>query len=210
MHQLTQAKSGIHGQNYTLSNPTINLNSETHLETVSLVVMQVSHKTSTPSTAISIRSHRAGDMGYITHRHAAVYAKEYGCNDHFEALVGRITSDFLCNYDPTGERCWIAEAGGGFAGCIMLVREHREPSTARVRCFLVEDGARGSGLGTRLMRGCIDAAKELGYERVVLSTSNLLGSARRLYAKFGFKLESKTERQEWGIKHVAETWAMDL
>ncbi|KAK2005889.1 acetyltransferase [Colletotrichum eremochloae] len=149
-------------------------------------------------------------MGYITYRHAAIYAKEYGYNGLFEALVGRITSDFLSNYDPVKERCWIAEAGSEFLGCIMLIKEPEESNTARVRCFLVEECARGSGLGANLMKVCVDTAKELGYERIVLSTSNLLGSARRLYAKFGFRLESKTERQDWGINHIAETWGMVL
>ncbi|KAK1573889.1 uncharacterized protein LY79DRAFT_567608 [Colletotrichum navitas] len=92
----------------------------------------------------------------------------------------------------------------------MLIKEPETPSTARVRCFLVEDCARGSGLGTSLMTGCIDTAKELGYEHLVLSTTNLSGSARRLYAKFGFRLESKTEHQEWGIRHIGETWRMEL
>ncbi|KAK2057296.1 acetyltransferase [Colletotrichum caudatum] len=149
-------------------------------------------------------------MGYITYRHAAIYAEEYGFNESFEALVGKITSDFLLNHDPIKERCWIAEAGEAFQGCIMLIKEPGAPRTARVRCFLVENSARGSGLGTVLMEGCVNAAKELGYERVVLSTSNFLGSARRLYTKFGFRIEGKTERQEWGIKHVAETWGRDL
>ncbi|KAK1986968.1 acetyltransferase [Colletotrichum cereale] len=149
-------------------------------------------------------------MGYITYRHGAIYAKEHGCNGLFEALVGKITSDFLCNYDPVKERCWIAEAGEEFLGCIMLVKEPEAPSQARVRCFLVEEGARGSGLGTNLIKLCIDTARELGYERIVLSTSNMLGSARRLYARFGFRLEDKTERDEWGLKHVMETWKMEL
>ncbi|WDK08770.1 acetyltransferase [Colletotrichum graminicola] len=92
----------------------------------------------------------------------------------------------------------------------MLIKELETPSTARVRCFLVEDCARGSGLGTSLMKGCIDTARELGYGHLVLSTSNLSGSARRSYAKFGFRLESRIERQELGIQHVGETWGVEL
>ncbi|GKT86085.1 GNAT family N-acetyltransferase (MarR-family transcriptional regulator) [Colletotrichum tofieldiae] len=159
---------------------------------------------------IEIRGHRAGDMGYITYRHAAIYSKEFGYNEHFEALVGRITSDFLCNYDPVMERCWIAERDGEFLGCIMLVKELKTPSKARLRCFLVEEGARGSGLGTILIKLCIDMAKEVGYEHIVLSTSSLLGSARRLYTRFGFQLKVTKEHQNWGEKQVGETWEMKL
>lgn len=52
-------------------------------------------------------------MGWILSRHGALYAQEYGWNEQFEALIARVTADFLDNYDPTSERCWIAERNIG-------------------------------------------------------------------------------------------------
>ncbi|WQF84067.1 Putative GNAT domain, acyl-CoA N-acyltransferase [Colletotrichum destructivum] len=166
-------------------------------------------KTSTPGD-ITIRTHRPGDMGYITHRHGTIYCKEFGFSERFEAYVGKITSDFLLNYDPLMERCWLAERDGAFLGCIMLIKDREAPANARLRCFLVEEAARGSGLGTRLIKLCIDMAREIGYERIALSTDKLMATARRLYTSFGFELKATKEHEDWGERQVGEIWEMRL
>ena len=67
----------------------------------------------TANNSYILRSHRSGDMGWIVHRHGAQYNKEFGWNERFEAFVARVTADFIENYDPKSERCWIAEPGWG-------------------------------------------------------------------------------------------------
>ncbi|KAJ0365551.1 hypothetical protein COL154_004408 [Colletotrichum chrysophilum] len=154
----------------------------------------------TAQNGVTIRNHRPGDMGFITYRHGAIYANEFDYGSSFEALVGRITSEFITTFDPTAERCWIAERDGQFLGCIILMKDRDTPGRAKLRCFLVEKSARGLGLGTQLMKLCIDFAREAGYERVGLRTDSNMVGARRMYAKTGFKILGTEEHRTWGLQ----------
>ena len=70
---------------------------------------------------------------------------EYGWTEPFEGLCAQIVADFVNNYDPKRERCWIAEMDGENVGCVMLVKDSAD--VARVRLLLVDPKARGLGSG---------------------------------------------------------------
>ena len=155
-----------------------------------------------------LRSFEPGDMGWVTHRHGVLYAQEYGWDERFEALVAKIVSEFIDNYDPEKERCWIAEMDGEIVGSIFLVKYSE--TIGKLRMLLVEPKARGLGLGSRLVEECIRHARRVGYQKMTLWTRSILVEARAIYTKFGFKLVKQEPSHDYGRDLVEETWELDL
>lgn len=159
--------------------------------------------------AIILRSHRVGDMGWVVHRHAVLYAREYGWDERFEAIVAGIVADFLRDFDPKRERCWIAERDGEIVGSIFLVKGQSERQ-AKLRLLLIEPTVRGLGLGKRLVSECITFAGQAGYEEITLWTQSILTAARAIYAGAGFELIDSQPHRDLGVDLVGETWALKL
>jgi DNA-binding MarR family transcriptional regulator/GNAT superfamily N-acetyltransferase len=161
-----------------------------------------------PAPVVSLRTHRAGDMGWIIQRHGVLYEKEYGFNSEFEALVAEICAKFLREFDASAERCWIAELGGVPVGTIMLVRGSE--GVAKLRLLLVEDSARGHGVGRKLVQECVDFARQAGYRSITLWTQSNLIAARKLYQSTGFECVASEPHTRFGQSLVGETWTMSL
>lgn len=157
---------------------------------------------------ITLRTHRPGDMGWITMRHGALYAEEYGYGPKFEALVAEICAQFLQRYDPKCERCWIAEVDGVPAGSLFLVRG--DSKTAKLRLMFLEPWARGQGAAQKLVEASIAFAKKCGYEKIVLWTQSELVAARKLYARNGFQRIATKPHADFGKKLIGETWELRL
>jgi len=161
-----------------------------------------------PAPAFILRPHRAGDMGWVTQRHGALYAEEYGLDERFEALVAEITAKFLREFDPAREHCWIAEQDGAPVGSVFLVKE--SDATARLRLLLVEPKARGLGVGRRLVDECIRFARRVGYREMTLWTHSILVAARRIYAATGFQMIETEDHDDFGPMLTGETWTLRL
>ena len=160
-------------------------------------------------TPYVLRQHQPGDMGWITHRHGVLYSQEYGYDEHFEALVAKIVGEFIENYDPARERCWIAERNGEIAGSVFLVK--KSATVAQLRLLYVEPSARGLGIGARLIDECLRFARRARYRKITLWTQSELLAARHLYRKAGFELVAEQPHQSFSRDDlVADTWELKL
>lgn len=163
---------------------------------------------SAPAPSYCLRTLRTGDIGWIIHRQAVLYAQEYGWDETYEHLITDILANFVRDYVPEAERAWVAEAEHKVVGSVFLVRA--SPTLARLRLLYVEPEARGLGIGRHLVRECIDFARNRGYRKLSLWTNDVLSSARRIYETAGFELIKEEHHHSFGKDLVGQTWELPL
>ncbi len=166
------------------------------------------HSAPARTRTVVLRDPQPGDMGWVVQQHGELYAREYGWNSAFEALVADIVAQFVRKFQPDWEKCWIAELDGERVGAVFVVR--KSATTAQLRLLLLAPSARGLGLGGRLTDECIAFARSKGYRRMVLWTNSCLEAARAIYTRRGFKLEKAEPYEGFGQQLVGETWSLRL
>ncbi|GCD37520.1 MarR family transcriptional regulator [Streptomyces chrestomyceticus JCM 4735] len=173
-----------------------------------------------PEPVLRLRAPAPGDLGWMVQRNAALYAREYGFDLGYEALVARIVAEYGERRDARWDRVWIAELDGERVGAAMCVRDgidtaiapasETPPRTARLRLLLVEPEARGRGVGRALVSACVDFAREAGFREVVLWTNSVLSAARVLYERAGFELTAEKPHHSFGRNLVGQDWRLPL
>ncbi|MGW4482509.1 bifunctional helix-turn-helix transcriptional regulator/GNAT family N-acetyltransferase [Amycolatopsis sp. NPDC004368] len=173
----------------------------------------VGDKTADPT--LVLRTPRPGDLGWVVHRHGTLYAREYGLDERFEALVARVVADFADHRDDPRQAAWIAELAGERVGSVFCMpaadkSDRTDKTTAKLRLLLLEPAARGHGVGKRLVHECVEFARAHGYRTMELWTLSALDAARGIYKAAGFELEKSTPTSAFGPPMTGETWRKEL
>ena len=161
-----------------------------------------------PQPPVVLRDPAPGDLGWIIHRHGALYPAEFGWDGTFEHVVIDIIAGYLARSESGRDRCWVADIGGRIAGSVFL--EHDSDDTAKLRLLYVEPFARGRGLGGTLVDACVAHARSRGYRRLTLWTMDVLAAARRVYESRGFVEVGRQPVRQFGKDLVSLTCDLDL
>ena len=86
----------------------------------------------------------------------------------------------------------------------------KDRTTAQLRILLVDPSARGLGIGTELVRCCVNFASSAGYGRMVLWTNDTLVAAARIYLATGFRLVQEEPHHSFGADLVGQTYELGL
>ena len=174
--------------------------------------MQTAHRLldarAAATRTVHLRDPRPGDLGWVVMQHGEIYAREYGYDGEFEALVAQVAAAWLRKFDPAWDKGWIAELEGERVGSVFVVR--KSATVAQLRLLILTPHARGLGLGARLVDECIAFARAKGYRKMVLWTNGQLEAARAIYASRGFALVDSVALHAYGQQLVGETWSLKL
>ncbi|KAJ4051140.1 hypothetical protein NW756_003714 [Fusarium oxysporum] len=85
-------------------------------------------------------------------------------------------------------------------GTILIDAEHlQQPNTAQIRGFIVDERARGLGVGKRLMAAAMDFIEQQKFDKVTLFTSNTQEASLYLYKKAGFVVVKDEQKILWDV-----------
>lgn len=149
----------------------------------------------TLSDDFSVRNElRAGDLGRIIALHGECYDIVPGFGLAFEAFVARTVAEYILDTGAKG-RIWMAEHGGRLVGCTAIVL--RDENRGQLRWVLVDQSARGLGLGKRLVNDALQYCRDNSRKEVFLETTDGLPESLALYDALGFEVVSDESKMLW-------------
>lgn len=112
------------------------------------------------------------------------YARELGVDLCFQGFPSELANLGTMYAAPAG-RLLLARGDEQIVGCVGVRR--LSASACEMKRLYVRAIARGLGVGPRLAEASIEAARELGYETMLLDTLSTMAAAQALYRSLGFR-----------------------
>lgn len=102
---------------------------------------------------------------------------------------------------PPAGRLLLARHAGQSAGCIAL--KGHAAGTGELKRLYVRPAVRGLALGRQLVAAVVQAAREAGYQRLILDSHKSMTQAHALYQAAGFRFVSAPPGFPEAIKPLA-------
>jgi len=90
-------------------------------------------------------------------------------------------------YNVPNAAYFVVEQNGTILGGAGIGPLDKEPETCELQKMYFLPETRGLGLGEKMIRTCLQFAKESGYEKCYLETMPNMKAAQKLYKKSGFE-----------------------
>lgn len=140
---------------------------------------------------VTIRPIAAADdeaMGTIARQNLKAFGLDIPGTAYFDPEIMHLSEFYGAAPD---RRSYFVAVDAGGAGLLLggggLAEFEPLGGTAELQKLYLGDGAKGHGLGTRMVGLIEDRARELGYARLYLETHSALKAAIHLYEKLGYE-----------------------
>lgn len=144
----------------------------------------------------------AGSVGRIVSMHGEYYDREWQMGQLFEAMVAEKLGDFAQRYDPLSDLVLLGINDGRVEASMII--DLNDPQSGdrggHMRFFMLDDGARGTGIGKQMMQRAMDHVDKKCAGKCWLTTFGGLDAARHLYEKHGFQLTHEEVGVRWGFE----------
>lgn len=142
--------------------------------------------------------YRPGALAKMCAMQTQYYAREWGFNHIYEAVVSADIGEFLQRYDPQKDIIVLALRGNEIVGGVVIDGGDGGGRSARLRWYIVSEESRGFGVGRALIERAMEFIRVRQYENVFLTTFDGLYAARSMYEKAGFRLVEERAKNTWG------------
>lgn len=134
-----------------------------------------------PRPEVSIREFEPGDEADFRNLNEEWITRYFRIEAKDQETLANPQAKIL---DPGG-RIFLAIADGRAVGCCALL--HTGEAEFEVAKMAVTPACQGAGVGRKLLRTAIEAARTAGTRRLFLETNHQLGPAIQLYRSSGFQ-----------------------